>query len=714
MTLHSSRRGFMAGLVVAVSLPQLARAQGMPGRGTYADVLDQPAGDFVPNAFIRVSPDNTVTVLVKHIEMGQGPYTGLTTLVAEEMDADWGQMRAAAAPADVEKYANSAFGLQGTGGSTSMASSFMPMRKAGAGARAMLVAAAAERFGVPADQITVKGGVVSTGDQSATFGELAEDAAKQTPPEDPAVKDPSQFTLIGTEVPKLDTVAKTNGSAEYSLDVYRDGMLTAVVAHPPKFGATVASFDDAAALQVAGVRKVAQIPSGVAVYADNTFAALKGREALDITWDEQAAETRSSDQMIAEWTAAAKAGGKWEIETSGDVEAALTDGDVFEATYVFPYLAHTPMEPLDAVVEVRDSDAEIWMGSQMPTLDSKSFQDILGIENVRLNTMLAGGSFGRRATPDAHFAVEAAHVAKANGKGAVKLMWTREDDIQGGYYRPLTVHHIRGAMKDGKITAWDHAIAAQPVFIGTPFEGMLQGGPDFSAFEGANELRYATDNHRLRWAQMESPVTTLWWRSVGHSHTGFAVESFVDEMLEKAGIDPIKGRLALMGDNHPRETAVLKRVADMADMSSDEYGYGVAVVKSFDSYVAQIAEVENRDGVPHVRRVWCAVDCGLAVNPNVVKAQMEGGIGYGISAVMFSEITLEEGGIVAQQNWDSYRILRMPDMPAIEVAVIASAEAPTGVGEPGLPPIGPAIANAWRRMTGKGLRRLPIVPVAVA
>ncbi|MCF3972127.1 xanthine dehydrogenase family protein molybdopterin-binding subunit [Paracoccus salsus] len=715
MNIHTSRRSFLTGLIVAVTLPRLARAQGRAG---YFDQLPASGTEWVPNAFIRVAPDNTVTVLVKHIEFGQGPYTGLTTLVAEEMDADWSQMRAAAAPADVEKYANLALGMQGTGGSSSLANSFMQMRKAGAAARAMLVAAAAERFGVSADQVTVEKGMLISGDQSASFGELAEAAAMQTAPDDPAVKDPADFTLIGTDLPKVDTKAKTNGQAQFSLDVYRDGMLTAVVAHPPKFGATVASIDDNAAMQVAGVRKVAKIPQGVAVYADNTHAALKGRAALGIEWDESAAETRSSEQMVEEWTAAAKAVGNsakdWEVEATGDVDQALTGAEMVEATYVFPYLAHTPMEPLDGVIELRDGEAEVWMGSQMQTGDVGAISAVLGIDNVRLHTMLAGGSFGRRAQPDAHFGAELAEVAKAHGPGAVKLMWTREDDIKGGYYRPLTVHNIKAALNaDGTIAAWDHAIAAQPIFMGTPFEGMLQGGPDFSAFEGASELRYATASHRLRWAQMESPVSTLWWRSVGHSHTAFAVECFVDELLEKAGKDPIEGRLALLGDDHPREKGVLQRVAEMADMSGD-YGYGVAVVKSFDSYVAQIAEVEDRGGVPHVRRVWCAVDCGIAVNPNVIRAQMEGGIGYGLSAVLYSEITLEEGGLVRQANWDSYPIMRIQQMPAVEVEIIRSAEPPTGVGEPGTPPIGPAVANAWRRMTGKALRRLPVIPVPVA
>lgn len=712
MNIQTNRRSFLTGLIVAVALPGFARAQQKSGAAAFFNELPEGSGAISANAFIRVAPDNTVTVLVKHLEMGQGPYTGLTTLVAEEMDADWSQMRAAAAPADVELYANLAMGMQGTGGSTAMANSFMQMRKAGAGARAMLIAAAAERFGVPADQITVEKGIVKAGNQSASFGELAEAAAQQTAPEDPPVKDPGKFTLIGTDLPKVDSSAKTDGTALFTLDVYRDGMLTVVVAHPPKFGATVASVDDSAALQVPGVRKVARIPTGVAVYADNTFAALKGRDALAVEWDESKAETRSTETMIAEWTTAAKAGGEWEIEKTGDVDAALDGAELVEATYVFPYLAHTPMEPLDAVVESRDGEAEVWMGSQMQTGDQAAFAKILGVDKVNLHTMLAGGSFGRRATPDSHFAAEAAEVAKANGKGAIKLMWTREDDIQGGYYRPLTVHHIRAALDDqGGIKAWDHGIATQSVVMGTPFEQMLQGGPDFTAFEGANELRYKTGNHRLRWAKMDSPVPTLWWRSVGHTHTGFAVECFIDELLEKSGTDPIEGRLALMGEEQAREKAVLTRVAEMADQSGD-YGYGVAVVKSFGTYVAQIAEIEDRGGVPHVRRVWCAVDCGVAVNPNVVRAQMEGGIGYGISAALYSEVTFDDGGLIRQRNWDSYRILRIPEMPAIEVAILPSSVEPTGVGEPGTPPIAPAIANAWRRMTGTALRRLPIIPVA--
>lgn len=717
MTVQTNRRAFLkgtgAGLVVGVMLPQMAKAAQKSGAAAALATGEMGDAAFAPNAFVRIAPDNTVTVLVKHIEFGQGSYTGLTTLVAEELDADWGQMRSTSAPANVALYANTAFGVQGTGGSTAMPNSYMQMRKAGAAARAMLVSAAAERFDVPVDEITVAKGVVShdASGQSASFGELAEAAAALDAPVDPPVKDAKDFTLIGKIIPKVDSRAKSNGQAQFTIDVYREDMLTAVVAHPPKFGATLKSHDATEALKIPGVEKVAAIPQGVAVYGKNTYAAIKGREALELEWDESNAETRSSADMMAEWTKAADGNGK-QVTATGDTKKALDEAaTIHEVTLRFPFLAHTPMEPLDAVVEMRDGEAEVWMGSQIQTIDHGAMAGVLGLppEKIALNTMLAGGSFGRRATGDAHFAVEAAMVAKTRGSGATKLLWTREDDVQGGYYRPLTVHKLKGGLdKDGTITAWDHTIATQSIMAGTPFEAMMQNGLDPTTYEGAQELPYAIPNHRLGWARMESAVPVLWWRAVGHTHTAHAVETFIDELLAKAGKDAIEGRLALMGDRHPRETAVLKRVAEMAGWSGQK-GYGVAVVKSFDSYVAEIAEVEDRDGVPHIKNVWCAVDCGVAVNPDVIKAQMEGGIGYGASAALFGAITLGEGGTVDQSNWDTYRMLRINEMPNVEVSIIDSTENPTGVGEPGLPPLSPAVANAWRSLKGTAPSTFPIV-----
>ncbi|MDO6585050.1 xanthine dehydrogenase family protein molybdopterin-binding subunit [Salipiger sp. 1_MG-2023] len=716
-----NRRGFLAssaGLVIGLSLPIAARAQS----GAAAALSSGAGGEasFAPNAFVRVAPDDTVTVMIKHIEFGQGPYTGLSTLVAEEMDADWSQMRAEAAPANNALYKNLAFGLQGTGGSTAMANSYMQMRKAGAAARAMLVAAAAADWGVDAAEITVSKGVVSHGDKTASFGALANAAAQMTPPEDPPVKTADQFVLIGTDLPKLDTAAKTNGTATFTMDLYRDGMQTVTVAHPPKFGGTVASFDAAEALKVPGVSAVQQIPQGVAVYAASTYAAIKGRNGLRIDWDDSAAETRSSDEIYAAFSEIAAEGGK-DAELIGNGAAGI-DGaaQIIEAEFRFPYLAHAPMEPLDGVIELREDGAEVWMGSQFPALDLPAVAGVLGLDAsaVAVNVMLAGGSFGRRAQDTAHFAAELAEVAKAAGPGAYKLVWTREDDLAGGYYRPLTVHRMRaGLAEDGTLLGWEDVIANQSIMAGGPMAQMMQDGMDPTAYEGATKMPYDMRHARIGWAQVDSPVSVLWWRSVGHSHTGYATEVFLDMVLEAQGKDPVQGRLELMKPEAGRDRAVLEKVAQMAGWDGtkvrDGKGYGVALHESFETYVAQIAEVEDRGGMPHVTRVWCAVDCGVAVNPNVIRAQMEGGIGFGIGSVLFDEITLAPGGTVMQSNFDTYRMLRIHEMPEVMVEIIASDADPTGVGEPGLPPIGPAIANAWRALSGTNVTTLPFAKAGV-
>ncbi|APX25863.1 MAG: xanthine dehydrogenase family protein molybdopterin-binding subunit [Rhodobacteraceae bacterium] len=723
MTKQLSRRNFLAssaGLVIGMSLPLAARAQSGAAAALESGATDD-AG-FAPNAFVRVAPDDTVTVIIKHIEFGQGPYTGLSTLVAEEMDADWSQMRAESAPANNELYKNLAFGMQGTGGSTAMANSYMQMRKAGAAARAMLVAAAAEEWGVPAGEITVEKGRISHGSgKSSGFGALAQKAAGMTPPEDPQVKSADQFTLIGTDLPKLDTRAKTNGTATFSLDVYREGMQTVVVARPRKLGATVASFDDADAMNVTGVRAVRQIPQGVAVYADSTFAAISGRNALKIEWDESGAETRSSDQIYADFAKAAEDGGQ-DAEMLGngaaDIEGAA---QVIEAEFRFPYLAHAPMEPLDGVIEVREDGAEAWMGSQFPALDKPAIAKALGLDAgaVAVNVMLAGGSFGRRAQDTAHFASELGEVAKAGGPGTYKLLWTREDDLHGGYYRPLTIHRMRAGIDgDGNLLGWEDVIVNQSIMAGGPMAQMMQDGMDPTSYEGSTKMPYDLANARVGWVQQESPVTVLWWRSVGHTHTGYATEVFLDMVLEAQGKDPVQGRLDLLKSDRGRDRGVLEKVAEMAGWDGTrvkgDKAYGVAVHESFETYVAQIAEVSDEGGMPKVHRVWCAVDCGVAVNPNVIRAQMEGGVGFGLGTVLFDEITLGEGGTVQQSNFDSYRMLRIHEMPEVTVEIIASDADPTGVGEPGLPPIGPAVANAWRALTGKSVTTLPFSKSAEA
>ncbi len=693
-----------SGLVIGLMLPL---------RGARAEA---GAAAFAPNAFVRVAPDDTVTVLVKHIEFGQGPYTGYATLVAEELDASWDQMRAEAAPSDAQLYKNLAFGVQGTGGSTAIANGYTQMREAGAMARAMLVAAAAARWGVPAAEITVSEGRVRHPDgHESGFGALAEEAAGLAPPAEVRLKQPAEFRLIGTDRPKLDTPAKTTGEARFTIDVAREGMLTVAVLHPPKFGATLASLDPAEALAVPGVERVEEIPTGVAVYARETYAALKGRDALKAAWDETGAETRSSAELERIWTEAARRPATV-AEESGDVDAALAaSAEVLEAEYVFPYLAHAALEPMDAVVELRDGEADIWAGSQLQTIDHQVAARTLGlpVEKIRIHTMLTGGSFGRRAQPDSHVVGEACAIARAAGRdGAYKMMWDRATDMRAGHYRPLTVHRLRGGLDaEGNITAWENTIANQSIVAGSPFEMLIRDGVDATSVEGSTKMPYGWPAHRVSWARMEAGVPVLWWRSVGHTHTAYATEVFLDELLAKGGKDPVAGRLALLKPEAGRDRAVLERVADMAGWSgpegADGRALGVALHESFDTYVAMIAEVSDEGGSPRVHRVWAAVDCGVAVNPNVIRAQIEGGVGFGLGTALASELTLGEGGAVEQSNFDAFEVLRIDAMPRVEVSIVESGLAPSGIGEPGVPPIAPALGNAWRALTGRAPRRLP-------
>ena len=714
-----NRRQFLAsgaGLVIGLALPMKGRAQSGAAAALTRDGVSP--GTFAPNAFVRIAPDNTVTVICKHIEFGQGPYTGLATLVAEEMDASWDQMRAESAPANDELYKNLFFGLQATGGSTAIANSYTQMRQAGAAARAMLVAAAAEQWDVPAGEITVEDGVVmhAGSGQSASFGDLADAAAEQSVPVEPPLKNPSEFKLIGTDRPKLDTAAKSNGTAIFTMDVFRDGMQTVVVRHPDVIGAKVASFDDTEALKVRGVEAVRQIPQGIAVYATSTAAAIKGRSMLSVEWDVSEAETRSTDQIFAAFSEAATRNGGVVIEETGDSGSAIESAaTLHEAEFRFPYLAHAPMEPLDAVLEVRDGKAEMWMGAQFPSVDKGAVADTLGLDgtDVTLNVMLAGGSFGRRAQTIPQIGLEIAAIAKAaGGDGAWKLVWTREDDMTGGFYRPMTVHKLRAGLDaEGNIVGWENTIANQSIMLDTFMDQGNSEGKDATSYEGSTKLPYDLPALRVNWVRTESPMSVLWWRSVGHTHTAYATEVFLDELLENAGKDPVQGRLDLLKSEAGRDRAVLERVAEMAGWDGErvkgDRAYGVALHESFNSYVAQIAEVSEQDGMPRVHKVWVAVDCGVAVNPNVIRAQIEGAVGYGLCAALFNELTLLEGGVIAEKNFDTYRMLRIGEMPEVEVAIINSTADPTGIGEPGTPPIAPAVANAWRALTGTSVRRLP-------
>jgi isoquinoline 1-oxidoreductase subunit beta len=729
-----NRRNFLqtgaaagAGLIVGFYLP------GRGGLRAAAQEAAQAAGAaqgaaVAPNTFVRIAPDNIVTVLAKHIEMGQGAHTGLATILAEELDADWDQVRVEAAPAD-PRYRNLFMGpYQGTGGSTAMANSWEQMRKAGATARAMLVEAAAAEWKVPAAEISVAKGVVSHAgsNRRATFGELADKAAAVTPPANVTLKDPSKFTLIGAKLTRVDSKAKSTGTAQFTIDVYRPDMLTAVIARPPRFGATVGSFDASAAKAIKGVVDVVQIPAGVAVLAKSTWPAIQGRRVLKIVWNERAAETRGSNELFAEYRQlAAKPG--LSAHKQGDAAKALAGAaSQLEAVYEFPYLAHAPMEPLDCVVARAEAGAtsgakdgalwEVWAGSQVQTVDQQAAAKVLGVkpEQVLIHTQLAGGSFGRRATAQADMVTEAASIAKAiDGRQPVKVIWTREDDITGGMYRPLYVHRLRAGLdKDGIPIGWEHHIVGQSILAGTFFEPMaVKDGIDSSSVEGASNLPYDIPNMSVQLTSTKVGVPVLWWRSVGSTHTAYSTETFIDELAYVAKKDPLEFRRALL-KKHPRHLAVLELAAQKAGWNTpvpEGRARGIALHESFRSYVAQVVEVSRgANGRPRVERVVCAVDCGIAINPDVVRAQMEGCIGFGLGAALQNEIVIEKGR-ARQTNFHDYKPLRIDEMPAIEVHIVPSAQPPTGVGEPGLPPLAPAVANAWFKLTGERVRRLPFL-----
>jgi isoquinoline 1-oxidoreductase beta subunit len=708
-----------AGLVVGFHWTPKARG------ALLASAIDGPAkgAPFAPNAFVRIGTDNTVTVISKHIEFGQGTYTGLATVLAEELDADWEQVRVEAAPSDGVTYANLAFGgpVQGTGGSTAMANSWLQLRVAGNTARTMLVGAAAQEWEVPPAEITVARGVVShrASGRSATFGELAEKAAQQPEPDRGRyrLKTAEDFELIGKNVPRVDVKAKIDGTAQFTLDVYREGMLTAVVAHPPRFGGQVAGFDASAARKVRGVVEVVEIPTGVAVVAENFWAAKKGRDALKIDWDDSAAEMRGSEEILAEYRALLSEPGL-EVRRDGDGKDALEGAaKVLEADYAFPFLAHAPMETLDCVIHLDGDRCEVWAGSQLQTVDHGVVAAVTGLppQNVQIHTLLGGGSFGRRATPTGDIAFETASLAKALGargrRNPIKVVWTREDDIRGGRYRPLYAHRLRAGLDaEGNLIAWHHRIVGQSIVKGTPFEAALvQNGIDNTSVEGASTLPYAIPHLEVDLHTTDVQIPVLWWRSVGHTHHAYSTETFLDEVAKAAGKDPVVLRRALL-QKHRRHLGVLNLAAGKAGWGTplpSGRARGVAVHESFGSFVAQVAEVSvGGDGLPKVHRVVCAVDCGVAINPDNIAAQMEGGLGYGLGAALFNEVEIVEGRVVPG-NFRRYRSLRISEMPRVEVHIVPSDQPPTGVGEPGVPPIAPAVANAFVQLTGKPVRRLP-------
>lgn len=713
MTAVMKRRAFLktgaavgGGLLISLYLPELAQA------GT-ADVMQPAAATFTPNAFIRIGADESVTIIVGKSEMGQGVYTSLPMLVAEELEADWSKIKVESAPVDAA-YNHPAFGIQMTGGSTSTATEWVRMRKAGATGRVMLIGAAAQDWKVSPESLHAEKGFVihaATG-RRASFGALAAKAAKIDPPKDVVLKDPKDFKLIGKATRRLDTPAKLNGTAEFGLDVKIQGMMTAVVARAPVFGGKVVSFNADKAKAVAGVKSVVQVPSGVAVIASGFWPAKLGRERLEINWDDGPGANLSTTGLREQYSSLAKTPGLVARKVGDAAKALAGAAKTITAEYEVPYLAHATMEPLNCVVDLRSDSCEIWTGTQFQTVDRMAAAGAAGLkpEQVKIHTTFLGGGFGRRANPASDFIIEAVQVAKA-AKVPVKVVWTREDDTRGGYYRPMWYDRMVGGVDaSGNPIAWTHTIVGQSIMQGTAFEAfMTKDGIDGTSVEGAADLIYGFPNLQVDLHTPKVGVPVLWWRSVGHSHTGFATEAFFDELAHAGGKDPYQLRRKMLTD--PRMRAVLDLVAQKANWGKPlpaGRGRGIATHFSFDSYVGQVAEVSvDKKGEVRVHRVVCAVDCGQVVNPDSVKAQMEGGIIFGLTAALKDEITLDRGR-VQQGNFHDYPMLRINESPEIEVHIVPSKEKPTGVGEPGVPPVAPAVANAIFAVTGKRVRKLPI------
>ncbi|HYA94232.1 MAG TPA: molybdopterin-dependent oxidoreductase [Thermodesulfobacteriota bacterium] len=676
----------------------------------------QPVPFFALNPCIRIGNDGRVVVIVGKSEMGQGVYTSLPMLVAEELEVDWSKISIEAAPVGPEYYHAQWGMIQATGGSTSVLSEWDRLRKAGASARVMLVQAAAEIWKVDPKSCRAEKGSVShePTHRRLSYEELAEKAILMKPPEDIVMKQPREFKVIGKPVSRLDTQEKTSGKAVFGIDVKVPEMLTAVIARAPVFGGKVKSFNAEKTKAVRGVREVVEVAPGVAVIGDDFWSAKLGRDALEISWDEGVNAKLSTESMREQYRNLAKNPGTVARREGNFGEALKTATKLISAEYEVPYLAHAPMETLNCLVDLRADGCDIWTGTQFQSADRDAAAEIAGLrpEQVRIHNAFLGGGFGRRANPQSDFVSEAVHVAK-KVKKPVKVIWTREDDIKGGYYRPFWYDWIAAGLDaEGSPMGWKHTVVGQSIIVGSPFEGAMvdDHGVDATSVEGAANIPYAIPNILVDLHSPKIKVPVLWWRSVSHSHTAFVVESFIDELAHASGKDPFEFRRSLL-TKHPRHKAALELAAQKAGwMKPPEKGMGrgIAVHESFGSIVAHVAEVSvNPAGRVRVHKVVCAVDCGMVVNPEIVKAQMESGVVFGLSAALHGAITFKDGR-VEQSNFDDYPILRMYEMPVVEVFIVSNEEPLGGVGEPGVPPIAPAVGNAIFAVTGKRIRRLPI------
>ncbi len=673
------------------------------------------AKPFVPNSFLHITPDNNITIILTHVEMGQGIWTTLPMLLAEELDADWKNIKVVHGPAG-KAYNHAVFGIQITGGSSSTWSEFDRYRQAGATARILLTQAAAKRFGTTPDNCKTANGLVLFSGKKLSYGQLANEAALLPVPEKVELRPPTTWKYIGKGKKRLDAPAKVNGTAVFGMDIQFPGLLTAVVAHAPVFGGKVKSFDPANALAVPGVRQVVEIPTGVAIIADHYWAATQGRKALQVKWDDGKGAEQSTGKQIEAYKKLAATDGLPASQKGNVKQAFNTTIKTVEAEYVFPYLAHSAMEPINCTVKITANKCEIWTGTQMPGIDQGAAATILGFkpEQVEINTPFLGGGFGRRATPNSDFVSEAVQIAKASGK-TIKMVWSREDDMKGGYYRPAYVHKAKvGLDNENRIIAWHHNIAGQSILdsSGGFFASMIKNGIDDSSVEGVSDSPYLSSvpDYFVGLHTTREAVPVLWYRSVGHTHTAYVMETMMDELAHAAGQDPVAFRRTLLTD-HPRHLRVLNLAAEKAKWNTplpQGHYRGVAVHESFQSFVAHVVEISMVKGQVKVHKITCAIDCGLAVNPDGVKAQMESGIIFGITMALYGEITVDKG-VIQQSNFYDYKIVRMHEAPVIEVYIADSTDKMGGAGECGVPPTAPALANAIFAATGKRIYQLPVM-----
>ena len=668
---------------------------------------------FAPNAFVRIDPNGRVTVIVSQVEMGQGMYTSMPMLVAEELEVSLDQVQVEHAPPNDKLYANPLIGFQATGGSTSVTAMYQPLRQAGATARTMLVAAAAQRWNVDPSSCRAQKGSVSHPPTGRTlgYGALADAAAKLPVPAQVRLKDPKDFTLIGTPAKRLDSPAKVNGTALFGIDVRLPGMKVATVVASPVLGGKVAGLDDAKAKAVPGVRQIVRLDDAVAVVADHMWAAKQGLAALAIRWDDGPNAKLSTADVVEGLDAASQKPGVVARKQGAPVAAIAGAAKKIEAVYQVPFLAHATMEPMNCTVHVRKDGCEVWTGSQVLSRVQATAAEVTGLplEKVVVHNHLLGGGFGRRLEVD--YVTQAVRIAK-QVDGPVKVVWTREEDVRHDVYRPYYYDRIAAGMDArGKPVAWTHRIVG-PSIVARWVPPAFKDGMDSDAVDGAAQLLYEIPAVQVEYVRHEEPVlNTGWWRGVGPTHNIFVVESFIDELAVTAQQDPLAYRHALLGKS-PRARAVLDVAAKAAGWGQKlpaGHGRGVSLLYSgWDTYLALIADVEvSKSGEVRVRRVVCAVDCGTVVNPDTVKAQMEGGIVFGISGALYGEVTLKNGR-VEQSNFNDYRVLRMKEAPAIEVHLIRNNEKPGGIGEPATAATAPALANAIFAATGKRIRRLPL------